>query len=65
MGDHDYQPAQRVQPDPEDPWEGYDPEAEATTTDADIDAAEGRTFDPLMPEDEKLFRVPEEADDGA
>lgn len=51
----DLTPAQRVQPDPEHGWSGSDLHEDELVDEDFIAAFSSRVYDPLLPEDEKLY----------
>lgn len=53
----DLRPAKRSAPDPEEGWSGSDLTDEERVDDDFIASSCGRVYEPLMPEDEKLFPV--------
>lgn len=60
MASADLTPAKRKQPDPEAGWRGADLDEEERVDDDFIASSVSKSYEPLMPEDEKLFPITEE-----
>lgn len=64
MTEPDYIPAARVEPDPVEGWSAADLSPDELVDDEFIAANSGRVYEPLMPDDERRFRVIEFEQDG-